>query len=75
MVVSIDNQHKKIKALSLLRDSYVSIDGYSSRDKLGHAYAYGGPELAIKTINKNFNLNVRDFVTVDFDPWPRWWTR
>lgn len=67
MVVSIDNQHKKIKALSLLRDSYVSIDGYSSRDKLGHAYAYGGPELAIKTINKNFNLNVRDFVTVDFD--------
>ena len=35
-------------------------------DKINHAYAYGGPELAIKTINQNFDMNIRDFVTVDF---------
>lgn len=39
----------------------------TERQKLTHAYAYGGPELAIKTINSNFNMNIRDFVTVDFD--------
>ena len=66
MIVTLDNQHKKVKATSLLRDSYVSVEGYG-KTKLTHAYSYGGPELAIKTINSNFNMNIRDFVTVDFD--------
>ena len=66
IILTLDNQHKKIKATSRLRDSYVSVEGYG-KTKLTHAYAYGGPELAIKTINSNFNMNIRDFVTVDFD--------
>lgn len=48
-----------------MRDSYVDIEGHG-KTKLNHAYAYGGPELAIKTINSNFKLNIRDFVAVDF---------
>ena len=35
------------------------IDGYGW-DKITHAYAYGGPELAIRTINQNFNLDIQD---------------
>ncbi|SFA81442.1 LCP family protein [Clostridium frigidicarnis] len=65
MVLSIDADNKKIRLISLMRDSYVSIDGHG-KDKLNHAHAFGGPELAIKTINKNFNLNITDFVSVDF---------
>ena len=48
-----------------MRDFYVSVDGHG-QTKLTHAYAYGGPQLAIKTINENFNLNIRDYVAVDF---------
>ena len=35
-------------------------------DKLTLSYAYGGPELAIKTLNQNFNLDIRNYVTVNF---------
>ncbi|MCB2293545.1 LCP family protein [Clostridium algoriphilum] len=65
IVLSIDQKHKKIKMSSLMRDFYVSVDGHG-QTKLTHAYAYGGPQLAIKTINENFNLDIRDYVTVDF---------
>src|SRR5699024_284569 len=51
---------------SLLRDTYVDIPNHGM-DKLGHAHAYGGPELAIKTINQNFNMDIRDFAAVDFE--------
>lgn len=65
MVVSVDHRNGKIKMMSILRDSCVNIDGYGE-DKLNHAYAFGGPELAIKTLNENYNLNIRDYVTVNF---------
>lgn len=70
MLVTIDPIHNKLKVTSFMRDSRVSIDGYGE-DKLNHAYAFGGPELAIKTINKNFGLNVKDFATVDFATLPK----
>ncbi|WP_251860518.1 LCP family protein [Clostridium sp. Marseille-Q2269] len=65
MIVSLDKKHNKVKISSIMRDSYVNIDEHG-KTKLNHAYAYGGPELAIKTINKNYKLNIRDFVAVDF---------
>lgn len=65
MIASIDKEFKKIKLTSIMRDTYVDIPG-RGMDKINHAYAYGGPELAIKTINQNFDMNIRDFVTVDF---------
>ncbi|APH18250.1 LCP family protein [Clostridium botulinum] len=65
MILSLDKKHKKVKLSSIMRDSYVDIEGHG-KTKLNHAYAYGGPELAIKTINSNFKLNIREFVAVDF---------
>lgn len=65
MIVSIDKKHNKIKLSSILRDTYANISG-RGYDKINHAYAFGGPELAIKTINQNFGLDITDFVTVDF---------
>lgn len=65
MILSIDGKHRKIKLSSLMRDSYVNIENHGMT-KINHSYVYGGPELAIKTINQNFNLDIRDYVTVDF---------
>lgn len=64
-IITIDEQNKKIKLNSLMRDSLVSIDGFGN-DKLNHAYAFGGHELAIKTLNKNYGLNIKDYVTINF---------
>lgn len=65
MVVAIDQKHKKVKISSIMRDSYVGIEGYG-KTKINHAYAYGGPSLSIKTLNNVFDLNIRDYVMVDF---------
>ena len=70
MLVTIDSKNKDIKLTSIARDTYVDIPGYST-EKLTHAYAFGGPELAINTINRNFNLNIKDFVTVNFSSLPK----
>lgn len=67
LVLTVDRTRNKMKATSLLRDSLVTIPGRESQEKLAHAYAYGGPQLAVQTINQNFGLNIRDYVTVDFD--------
>lgn len=65
IILTIDKTHNKIKLSSIMRDTYVKIDGHG-KDKLTHAYAFGGPQLAIKTLNQNLGLNIEDFVTVDF---------
>lgn len=70
MIATIDMYHNKFKLTSIMRDSYVNIDGYGT-DKINHAYAFGGPTLAMSTINQNFDLNVRDFATVNFESLPK----
>jgi LCP family protein required for cell wall assembly len=65
MILSIDQKNKKIKLSSIMRDTYVKVAGHGET-KINHAYAYGGPELAIKTLNENFNLDIRNYATVDF---------
>lgn len=65
MILTLDFLHNKIKLTSLMRDLDVPIEKHGT-SKLNHAYAFGGPELAIKTINQNFGTDVRDYVSVDF---------
>ena len=70
IIATLDFHNKKLKLTSIMRDSYVDIDGYGT-DKINHAYAFGGAELAIKTLNQNFNLNIEDFVAVNFTTMPK----
>ena len=70
IIATIDTTHKKLKLTSIMRDSYVTIEGHGD-DKINHAYAFGGPQLAIKTLNENFDLNIDDFVAVNFTTLPK----
>lgn len=65
MVLTVDNKRHKLKLTSLMRDSRVEVEGHDE-DKLCHAYAYGGSKLAIRTINRNFGMDIQDYITVDF---------
>ena len=65
VILTVDKTHKKIKLTSIARDSYVAIDGHS-KDKLTHAYAFGRSQLSVKTLNKNFGLEITDYVTMNF---------
>lgn len=70
IIATIDTTHKKFKLTSIMRDSYVTIEGHGD-DKINHAYAFGGPQLAIKTLNENFDLNIDDFIAVNFTTLPK----
>lgn len=65
MILTLDSIHNKIKLTSIMRDSYVNIPGYGM-DKINHAYAYGGAELTLRTLNENFDLNIKEVMIVNF---------
>lgn len=66
IIASINNKTKEVKLISVYRDTYVNIEGHGL-DKITHAYSYGEAPLALKTLNENFDLNITEFVTVNFD--------
>ncbi|GAA0070262.1 LCP family protein [Clostridium sardiniense] len=70
LILTIDKKHNKLKLSSIMRDSYVDVKGHGMT-KLTHAYAYGGPELALNTINTNFDLAIDKFITVNFSSMPK----
>lgn len=66
MILSVDKKHNKLKLISILRDTQVQVEGYG-KAKITTSYWWGGAPLAIKTLNQNFDLDVRDYVRVNFD--------
>ncbi len=67
MILTMDRYHKKIKLISLARDSYVKIPEWGSYTKLTYAYNAGGAKTAVQTVNYNYILNIKDYITVDFN--------
>jgi LCP family protein required for cell wall assembly len=56
--------------LSIPRDTVVDIPGHG-RDKINAAYAYGGPALAIRTVEQFLGIQVNHLVEVNFDNFPQ----
>ena len=54
-----------LKFISILRDTMVEIPGHG-RQKINAAYACGGPEMTMRVINETFNLNITNYVALDF---------
>ncbi|MGL5330566.1 MAG: LCP family protein [Peptostreptococcaceae bacterium] len=65
IILTIDENNKNLKLTSLGRDTFVYIEGHG-KEKLTHAYAYGGADLLLKTINQNFGINIDKYATVSF---------
>ena len=65
MILTIDNVHKSIKLTSLARDSYVDIPGHG-RQKLTHAYALGGINTLLETVEQNLELDIDGYAIVNF---------
>ena len=66
MIASINNATKDVKLVSVYRDTYLDNTNEEYR-KATECYFYGGPERAINMLNKNLDLNIEDYVTVDFN--------
>lgn len=66
MIVMVNHDKGTVRVASIYRDCMVHIQG-KGYEKLTHAHSYGGPNLALSTINENFDLNAQHYVTVNFN--------
>lgn len=66
ILLSISNNTKKIYMTSLLRDMYVDIPGHDG-NRLNAAYAFGGAELLMETVETNLDIEVNHYVLVNFE--------
>ena len=82
IIVSINRDTGAIKMTSILRDSLVPIPGYKNQTKINNSFAYGnnrvkkgttqekvrsGAALAMRTINRNFQMNIENYVAINFN--------
>lgn len=66
ILLSVSNRTKTIYMTSLLRDMYVEIPGHDN-NRLNAAYSFGGAELLMETVEKNFEIPVNRYVQVNFE--------
>lgn len=71
IIASINNDTKKVRLVSVYRDTYLRVgedeQGNGEYGKANSAYQLGGAEQLLSMMNTNLDLNVQDFVTVDFN--------
>ena len=65
MVCSINNETKEVHLASVYRDTYLDTTGGEFR-KCTEVYSIGGAQQSISMLNKNLDLNITDYVTVNF---------
>ena len=65
IVASLNNETKEIKMVSVYRDTLLDLSE-GTYQKCNAAYSYGGPVMAINMLNMNLDLDIEDYVTVDF---------
>ncbi len=70
IIASINNDTKEIRLVSLYRDTYLRVDedeyGNGIYNKCNSAYLRGGPVQAVNMMNTNMDLDIENYVSVDF---------
>lgn len=71
IIACVNNETKEVKLVSVYRDCYLEqenpVGSYDDAyTKITHAYAFGGPVATIATLNKNLDLQITEYVTVNF---------
>lgn len=70
MIISINNDTGAVRMVSLYRDTYLNIiqnDGSTFYNKANVAYSMGGAPAAVSTLNTNLDLNIDDYIVINFN--------
>lgn len=66
IICVIDNKKKEIRMMSVYRDTYLDMDGNYKLRKCNSAYAHGGPKESMEMLNRNLDLDIQEYVTVNW---------
>ncbi|UCZ52961.1 LCP family protein [Bacillus shivajii] len=67
MVITVNPEDESMKMLSIPRDTRTEIIGRGFDDKINHAYAFGGPEMAMDTVENYLDIPIDYFMAVNMD--------
>ena len=69
IIASINEETKDVKLFSVYRDTYLLLNenGVEKLDKVTHAYVFGGAQNTLYALNTNLDLNIKEYVTVNFE--------
>ncbi|PNZ70018.1 LytR family transcriptional regulator [Staphylococcus croceilyticus] len=67
VLMSINPKDKKTVMVSVPRDTRTEIVGHNSTEKLNHAYAYGGPKMAVNSLEKLMDVPVDHYIAINMD--------
>lgn len=66
MIASINQDTDEVKLVSVYRDTYLNLSN-DTYNKCNAAYAAGGPEQAILMLNMNLDLNITEYISINFN--------
>ena len=65
MVATVSPEDKKTQIVSIPRDTYMEIVGYGTSDKINHAYAFGGPAMAMDSLEKYLDIPIDHYASIN----------
>lgn len=65
IIFSVNRELGSAKMTSIMRDTWVKIPG-RKKNKINAANVFGGPELAMETVNTSFGTNIQDYILINF---------
>lgn len=66
MIVSFNREDLLVKLTSIMRDTWAHIPGHGNQ-KINAANLFGGPELAVKTVNENFGMDIENYILINME--------
>ncbi|MFD3446614.1 LytR family transcriptional regulator [Microbacteriaceae bacterium 4G12] len=67
MVMTLNPTSKSMKIVSIPRDTYTEIVGKGKKDKINHAYAFGGVNMSVSTVEKFLNIPIDYYIEVNME--------
>lgn len=67
VLLSINPKDKKTEMISVPRDTHAEIVGKDTEEKINHAYAYGGPDMAVKSVEKLIDVPIDHYASINMD--------
>ena len=66
IIMSIDNENKEIRQISVYRDTYLYIDEQYGYNKITNVHSNAGTEATIRTLNQNMDLNIEEVALINW---------
>ena len=67
MVITLNPKNNSMKTVSIPRDTYTEIVGKGKRDKINHAYAFGGVDMSVATVENFLNVPINYYIEVNME--------